>query len=115
VARKSNKSDAIVADVCLYGTREIGTGFIYSTPEGTRGGDGVPRSHIDLTMGILCAMNELRAAGIRDGKIRIFAPGGKFMAIVGLNQFVYYGNLTWQPAIQYEISVEELLKHADPI
>lgn len=105
-----SKALKIVAEICLYGNREVGSGWLASVPGGHLLGDGEPRSYWSLTDALWMAVGELRVMGVASGAVRIFAPGGRFAADVKLSEVGYYGNLPWKAAPQYEIDVAELIR-----
>ena len=103
---KANKT--IVADICFYGNHSIGHGFIAQLADGRMIGDGVPVKERSATEALWLACEEIRKSGIGAGKVRCFMPGGQRMAVTSLSHPGYYGELKWEPAIQYAVSVEQL-------
>lgn len=100
----------LVAEIALYGTPQHGAGFIAHGPGGHIAGDGELRPYWSMTEAVWMALSELRVAGISEGIVRIFAPGGQLMAESEISKVGYYGNLKWQRAPQYSIEVEELVR-----
>lgn len=100
--RKTNKH---VADVCLYGTSQIGAGWIAQGEGQAMIGTGEPISARGFTEAVWLACDALRESGIKAGMVRVFAAGGERMAFCDINHPPYYGNLKWQPAIQYEVAI----------
>jgi hypothetical protein len=112
----SDKSNEVLADVCLYGNTRIGAGWLATATIGRevrRFGDGEPVEHRCFTEAVWMAFEALKAAGVTTGLVRVFAPGGERMTKLRIDRHVpNYGNLKWEPAIQYTISAEALIAEA---
>jgi len=102
----------LVADICLYGNHTIGAGYLVQLTDGRLLGDGEPKAGRSFTEAVWLACRDVCEAGISAGLVRVFAPGGQRMADTDLNHPGYFGNLKWQPAIQYVLSVDELVDAA---
>lgn len=86
-----------VAEICLYGTSQTGAGFYALADTGQRFGTGTPIAHRSFTEAVWDACDELRAAGVTSGKVRIFAPGGERFAVVEIGEHVpNYGSLSFE-------------------
>lgn len=113
------KAKKIVAEICLYGTSQIGAGWIAQLEDGTTLGNGEPREGRSFTHAIFQACNQiLRINGMCGGRprqdtIRVYAPGGERMAETSLRHPDYFGDLKWTAAIQYEVSAESLMAAAE--
>ena len=110
--KRNNKSNELVAEIALYGTSEIGAGYIASTIDGNRMGSGEPRAGRTMTEAVWLAAAEIRESGLVRGMVRVFAPAGRFMADTDLQRPGYYGNLKWQRATVLELNtpVEEAVR-----
>lgn len=111
---KANAAVTVVADICLYGNRETGAGFIAQAVDGRMFGNGEPLASRSFTEAVWLAVDELRRAGVERGQLRIFAPGGERMATVEIGglkdrRLPYFGELSWGPAPVYVISAEALV------
>lgn len=110
---RNRKPLALVAELCLYGNRETGAGFILAYADGTMYGDGEPKGpHYSFTACIWDCVREAFAMKGR-GLVRVFDAGGERMADVVAGELApTYGMMKWQPAIVYSISSEEITKAA---
>lgn len=108
------KSQKVVAEICLYGTTQHGAGWLARTSDGALLGDGELRQGRSFTEAVWLACDAvLRVYGAcggrpRNGKVRVFAPGGERMADADINHPGYYGDLKWQSATVLEISAEAI-------
>ena len=108
--KRTPKAVPVIADICLYGNDETGAGYLGQVNGGDRFGDGEPRPYWSKTEAVWLALGEMRLqTENKRGAVRIFAPGGKFMAVVDANKVGYYGDLPWEAAVQYAIDVEALV------
>lgn len=99
------------ADLCLYGARKYGAGWLATAADGRLLGDGELKFH-SMTTAIYDASDALLKAGI-EGMMRIFDSGGKRMAWAKISSPGWYGALTWEPAPIIEISMEDFLAAAE--
>jgi hypothetical protein len=99
------RKTSIVAEICLYGTSTIGAGWLAQTADGKMFGDGEPVAGRNFTHAVWLAVEALQDNHVTRGMVRIFAAGGQMMAVVDINKLGYYGDLKWQPAIQYVVEV----------
>lgn len=104
----------IVAEICLYGTSQIGFGYIAALPDGRMFGDGSPVRDRTATDAIWLAVDDVRGAGADGGQVAIYAPGGERVAYAPLWSVPSYGLLQWEAAPVYEISVAEIVRHSQP-
>jgi len=105
------RSTKIVADVCLYGSSLVSKapgGLV----DGRSLGDGEPREWVSATDAVFTACKMIRGCGYNSGKVRVFMPSGEWMAITDLNKPEYFGDLKWEPAVKYVLSVEDILEAA---
>lgn len=86
-----------VADICLYGTRDHGFGYLADSRAGLHIGDGA-LTHRTATAAYWTACQELRTSGCDSGIVRVFAPGGEFVAEGSLDAPPWYGDLKWDRA-----------------
>ena len=105
------KTSAPVAEICLYGTGQNGSGWIAciadGTPSGKLLGNGDLKPGRSMTEAVWLAADELRGAGVTRGTVRIFMSGGALCADVEIsNRIPCFGDLRWQRAPVYAISVE---------
>jgi len=114
---KTNAAKTIVGEICLYGNRETGAGWLASAGPITAGkilGDGDPVRDRGFTEAVWQAADALRAAGVTAGIVRIFAAGGQRMAEVQIEKSIgYFGDLKWSPAIVYAISADAIAAAAE--
>ena len=97
-----------IAQVCLYGTRDVGFAYLASGPElsspiGAKGGwnaDGTrPSGHyLSLTEIIDKAKADLRALGIRSGEVLVFFPGGERCARTPVDEAEAVGGMKLEAA-----------------
>lgn len=100
----------VVIEVCLYGNREVGAGYIWENVHGQKGGSREPKVGRTMTEAVWLAVAEARASvAIPRGKVRVFAPGGEFVAEVPINRVGYYGNMEWRKAGGYVIDTEAII------
>lgn len=102
----------ITADICLYGNRETGAGWLARTSDGTLLGDGEPRVNWNFTYAINDAADAIvaheRANGRESHYARVFASGGRMMATMSLKRPGWFGDLKWEQAPVLEISAEAI-------
>lgn len=115
---RSTKPQGVVAEICLYGTSQHGAGWIAciadGTPAGKMLGNGELKPGRSMTAAVWLAADELRSVGVTRGIIRIFEPSGLRCAAVDIGKMIpTFGELKWQTAQLFAISVEELLKNAE--
>lgn len=127
----------VVGSVHLYGTTQSGFGYLAFTRSGrdlrsmvkVGGEDSFSRQAKVTTSGTEAfwrGMEDIKDA--LEGRhvprpevrglveIHIDLPSGPRMAVVELHKaWPYFGDLKWQAGPVYEISAEEILKHAEPI
>lgn len=86
-----------VADICLFGNQATGAGWIAAMEDGSRFGDGEPRSTRSFTEAIWIAVGALEAAGgVKSGRVRVFMPGGLRAAWMPLDRPRTFGDLVWE-------------------
>jgi hypothetical protein len=87
-----------VAEVCLYGTRQTGAGYLVSIyAEGgriVRLGTGEPKADRSFTEALWIACGLIQTAGF-DGFVHVYEPTGQKFAEVHTFRVPAYGNLTW--------------------
>lgn len=108
------KKNAVVGEVCLYGTREARFGFLASGAEWSdarRAGDGELR-YGSMTDAILEACFALRPLVGNAGLIRVYAPGGEICATTRIDRPGYAGDLAWEAAPVLVLEVEALIAAA---
>lgn len=94
----SKRNQKVVGEICLYGTTAIGAGYLAQAEGGYMIGNGEPKAGRSMTEAVWLACDELRMCGIQRGLVRVYAPGGRFVAATDINHPVYYGNLKWESA-----------------
>lgn len=107
MARKSSK---VVAEICLYGSHQHGTGWLASIPSvlsGKQLGDGELRPSWSMTHAVWLACESLTVAGLA-GKARVFAPGGRLCGLVDIDRPCYFGEIAWEPAPVFVVSAEAI-------
>jgi hypothetical protein len=103
----SKKKNQQVAEICLYGTSAVGSGYIARAASGEMIGNGVLVPGRSFTEAVWIAVDELEAAGLRKpGTIAIFAPGGEQMAVTDAMRVPAFGDLKWQRAPVYVLTME---------
>lgn len=107
----------LAAEICLYGTMTAGSGWlaiIHGRQVGRYLGDGELAAGRSMTEAIWLAADELRAAGVTEGLVRIFMPGGERCADVELGEHIpNFGSLAWKPAPTIMISAAEIERAAE--
>jgi hypothetical protein len=102
------KTNKAAADICLYGTRNTGAGFIVCALKGGRtSGTGDPVKDRTFTEAVWMGVEHLRALGVTRGIVRIFDAGGDRVALADLANVPSFGELTWQtaPVNAFDLSV----------
>lgn len=110
---KKAKRLELVAEICLYGTTQTGAGYL-ARGKGLKEmlGTGEPVAMRTFSEAIWHAQHALREAGLTEGLVRIYAPGGERCAEIGIGAAITYGALAWKPAPMLVISAEALLAAA---
>lgn len=104
---------SIVAEICLYGTQQTGAGWLAQTADGLMFGNGRPVAGRPFTEAVWMAMGALESDGIRSGLVRIFLPGGEYMAVVDAALPVpTFGSLKTVPAPVWTLDVADLVNAA---
>lgn len=111
MARKYVKPVDVVGGVCLYGNSAAAGWFAHVGPlaAGKLLGDGEPRDGRGLNDAFWLACAALRDAGVKVGRVEVFEPSGRLMALADVNWPGYYGSLKWEPAPVYSLSAEEVM------
>jgi hypothetical protein len=106
---------SVVADICLYG-HPWAAGYLAVTTDGRLFGDGQPLVGRALTETLWAACDELRRAGVGQGRrrplVRVFEPSGYFQAVADLHTPPSWGDLQWGPAPLWELSIATLIRGA---
>jgi hypothetical protein len=114
--KEMKKTNQIVGSVSLYGTSQVGFGYLAFTDKKV-GGDGEPKSWRNATTATWRALEDIKDH-VKRGLIEVhydFTSGSK-MALVDLaKRWPYFGELNWQDGIVYTISPEEILAKAEPV
>ncbi len=114
--RTAKSSPAVpVAEICLYGTMDVGAGWLANIANGTKCGlylgNGEPVRGRSMTEAVWLAVEAIREAGVSKGAVRVFMSGGQRCADVDLGGYVpCFGDLPWQPAPVYMVSAEAVAK-----
>ena len=99
-------------DICLYGNRDTGAGFLGVTSHGIRFGDGAPKADRSFTEACWQAIEEARRLGAI-GLVRIFDAGGERCAVIDIDVFLLsYANLKWNAAPVLTLSGAALIAAA---
>lgn len=103
------------AEICLYGSRSAGFDFLATTPadgEVRFTADGMKadgRLRFDsLTEAVWTAVDAIRGAGVAAGTVAIYAPSGEHVALADLRHVPAFGDLKWQAAPVYRLSISDL-------
>lgn len=112
------KSSRLVANVCFYGTHEIGFAYLAETEaeHGAAGFGTYTRDvmsgerrmpHESLTEALWHALDAIRAHGFQRGLVRVFAPGGELYADVSLSlhRGRAFGSMTWGDIVGWKSAV----------
>jgi hypothetical protein len=100
----------------LYGSHVCGAGWLVTVPGRPDEvfGDGEPSNGRNMTEAVWLAQDEIRRLGYEKGEILVFAAGGERMARITAERLApYYGDLTWELAPVYTISMEAILEAAE--
>lgn len=97
-----------VAQVCLYGTREIGFAYLASGPQlaapiAAKGGWNADETrpsgaYLSLTEIVERAKEDLRALGVRQGHVIVFFPGGERCAKTPVDEYEAVADMRLEPA-----------------
>lgn len=104
----TSKAKKLVGEICLYGTRETGAGWLVRLADGKMLGDGEPVAWRTFSDAIYQACAAVMDAGIKAGTVRIFEPRGQLMAEADLNHPGYFGEQKWQIAPVFVIDVQQI-------
>lgn len=86
--------------ICLYGTHEVGAGYIATDERGKQYGNGDPVKGRNFTSALWLAMNELRGANPHPHLlVVVYEPSGRMFARVSLQESPYFGELKWEPCV----------------
>lgn len=94
---KTNKN-AVVGEICLYGTLRAGAGYLARLADGRLLGDGELHEGRGFTEAVWLACLDIREAGVTAGKVWVYASCGGRKALCDLNHPGYYGDLKWETA-----------------
>lgn len=105
-ARKGDLARTRVADICLYGTRATGAGWLASMfPVTGMLGSGDANPARSFTEAVWQAQRALTGAGLpHTTQVRIFDSGGVRMARATLGLIPAYGDLRWEAAPVYVLT-----------
>lgn len=106
------ETPTFAAEIALYGTREIGTGWLARLADGRMAGTGEPNARFGLTEAIWAACDAIRALGTERGKVAITAPGGSLAAEADLRWVPSAGAMKWNAARVYTISAADIERAA---
>jgi hypothetical protein len=98
----------LVAEICLYGASHCGSGWLVRLPDGRMFGDGELVKDRGMTAAVWQAQDAIEAAGVKSGRVRVFAAGGQMMADDYLTHRAYFGDLKWVPATMLVIEAAAL-------
>lgn len=89
-----------VAEICLYGTRQTGAGYIVSIPgvdgQTVRLGTGEPNPKRSFTEAVWAAAGLLQICGLTAGMVHVYEPSGHKFAAFDLGGNVpNFGDLEW--------------------
>src|ERR1700679_2149447 len=104
-----SKAKRIVGEVALYGTSQIGAGWIAPTAAGVWIRDGEPKLGRSFTEAIFQACAAI-AKSESSGVVRIYSPDGQRVAETPVSLPRYFGDLSWQPAQQYVLALADLVE-----
>lgn len=90
--------------ICLYGNSKVGAGWLASWNDKLLG-NGEPKLFRSMTEAVWQALDELRQKGYCKGKVWVYAAGGQRKAMMDVQSCVYYGDLHWVAAEQYEVAL----------
>src|SRR5262245_39252201 len=115
MATRGDEKDPIIGDICLYGSPDVGYGFLAEHRDGRRFGDGEPRHYWSLTDAMWMAAIDLRGGYELGGteRARVFSPDGERMALLDLHGLRYFGELDWGPIPVLTISHEDIVAAAE--
>jgi hypothetical protein len=107
----TKKNTKLVAEICLYGTRDAGFGFIARAADGRMFGKGELFAGRSMTETVWLAVDELKTAGVSGAggaTVAIFAPGGARLAVEAFANVRAVGDFAWQTAPTFTVSVAAL-------
>lgn len=108
----TKKANETVAEICLYGTRRVGFGWLATTREGARLGDAELRDR-SMTETVFEAIDAVaKSRGALDGVAIVFAPGGETCAEFSVASPATVGCTPFVPAPVFTISAEALVAAA---
>jgi hypothetical protein len=105
-----SQRDAVVGEVCLYGSSRDngGYGYIARAGDGKMFGDGEPNPNLGLNSAMWLGALDLADAGHK-GIVAVFAPGGQRVAYMDNRNPKYYGDLAWERAPVYVLSMADVI------
>lgn len=113
----------LIADICLYGTSQVGAGYLVMTKEGHLFGRSEPNPRTTFTEAVFLALDEIvhraaadgyeaRQAVMDLGVVRVFHPGGEQFSDIELGKaWPYYGDLARHPVtadMMHVVTVQEI-------
>jgi hypothetical protein len=118
---REERATNLVAEVCFYGIPSTGAGWLanLASDPGNVFGEHAPKISRTFQDALGEALAAVRARGIFDGRVQLFAPGGEAFASVFLDEPpVSYSALYWRAALdtgRVTISSDEIIAAADPL
>lgn len=105
-AKAEQNPSLVLADICLYGIRQTGAGWLAARHDGRMFGTGDPVQGRTFTEAVfqavdaICTGNKLGlVCGHQVGLVRIFHPGGDTMTVIDLQELIpTYGDMARVPA-----------------
>ena len=120
-AKKNAAARRSVGEVCLYGTSDVGAGWLAKVAGSDAVlGDGEPVAGRTFTVAVWQAVEALVAAGMtqrRGDGVWVFEASGRmraFYPLTGWPRASRFGDLAWEPAPQYVLNVDALLAASEP-
>lgn len=124
MGKRSKSKAAIVAEVCLYGTRAVGFSYLARLEGGPLlegggiGDEKRPGTFGTCTEAVWSAVRELRiasnAAGrVLSGTVAIFEPNGR-RALADVDRVPAFGELAWEPTAGAALVVRPAPVTCDP-
>ena len=107
------KQKQIVGSVSIYGTSQVGYGYLaFTKGQGSRaiGGDGEPKGWRNATSAIWRGLEDIKDS-MKDGLVEVhydFHSGPRMTTIDLSKRWPYFGEIEWREGIIYTISAEEL-------
>jgi hypothetical protein len=108
----TKRTQKIVGEICLYGAGHCGAGWLATTAAGQSLGTGELNQAHNFTAAVFQACDALRAVA-GPGLAWVYESNGQLRAQIDISRPCYFGDLKWEAAPVYTISMADILAAAE--